>query len=357
MVDAYDSPFFITNDRADIDQEAIEDGTANVWPLSDDAQLRRSPERQYCGNYATYGDKGAAIYVHNATTHALIAAGPNQHRDMTSNWPLVKTKTKAKARAARQLLDVQDQEIRITTTLVNIPSTRVTLAKQGMRLEVKGTHWGPDLDSWHYARIVSAQPQPHSDGSLYDIDLELVVNVDDTSDGPPPPAYSGAAMASLIGIIDTPYESGYIYWDTDGAVAGGGWYPMPASGPLEIVEPSQPFSQIRVTGDQPIEVRIEAAARSSEAVSGPQSATLYVNVNGAHVGSDFRETTTPGLHFWSDEYYVDVHNVMLQPGDVVDVTFAATQNLFWTNQTNLTYLKVGRGTHVWNSNSIIWVGP
>ncbi len=226
----YVSPFYISNDRADITQSEVNDGTAIVWPLSEDATMERSPERQYCGCYLTY--EGGAVYRHNSTTHALIAAGTHQHRDMTTYRPMVKSKTRAQARADRQLLDVQQQDVRIKTTVTNVLQERVTLLKPGMRVKVKGTHWWPSVDGWHNARVLTAEPRPFGPGRFWDIPVELQVidpGPDGVVDGPPGPAVSteGAILYQPFNAPAPPAALFEIRWSTDGDSPGAGYALQP----------------------------------------------------------------------------------------------------------------------------------
>lgn len=350
----YTSPLYLTNDGptlrgSEVDPESL----ADVLPLSFDAKMVRSPERQYCGNYLTYGDKGAATYRHNADTHALIASYGSGHRDMTSNLPLVKTKPKAQARADRQLLDVQDQDIRITTRIEDIASTRVTLAKAGMRLQIQGTHWAPTCDDWHYARIVSAQPRPHSKGDLYDIDLEMVLG--NASDGPPAPDYGGSVFAGLqrstcyplpvnpgtLGFAGT-YEPGDNY---------AGYDSQSTTGPIAILETSEPWLQIQVS--EPMTVRLHARVGYAAVYIPDAALTLNITVNGSIVGTD----THLASGFDSGNLEVDLRNYHLDAGDIVSVS--GTDPEHWgCGGVNECYLIVGRGSFaVSTTDGPVWSGP
>lgn len=334
----YPSPFYITNDAPTLRGEGVDPYVGpHVVPLSADAKMIRSPERQYCGNYATYGDKNAAIYRHSAANHAIIGSYGSGHRDMTSSWPLVKTKAKAIARADRQLTDVHPQDIRVTTKLVDIPSTRVTQAKAGMRLQILGTHLYPNLDTWHYARIVTAQPKPHAKGELFDIDLELVVG--DEADGPPAPV-PPENPSDLFGQIMFAYGypnlgggHGILHYAHTGDTPPGGWSYLPITGGIAYDQVAKPFSSMTIS--DPGNVRIWAKAWYSANI-GHVPGTMRVFVNGVLVGSD---TST----MYSNLLVVDIRNYHLDAGDVVSVDSDVQE--FWSNNGNdNSFLRVVRGT-------------
>ncbi len=356
----YVSPLFITNDPADLNNDAIDDGSATVWKLSEDAKLRRIHERQYCGCYLTY--EGGAVYRHNADTHDLISAVSGHHRDMVTNAPMVKSQTKAQARADRQLLDVQDHEVRITTTLTGIPQERVTLAKAGMRLEVKGTHWGPDDDDWHYARILSAQPRPFGPGRTWDIDLELSMGAE--SDGPAPPDFTGTAFAGLQRSRgnDTD-QTGPLKYANTYDIGGGGWNTAPTTGPLQIVAgvPNPEldglvYDSIEIL--EPMDVRIYARAHVTGVYIPATTAVLNVYVNGSLEGT---QTVGIGPGFAGGTVVeVDLRDFHVDAGDIVSIDSAGSglgDAIFWTNNgVNDTYLKVGRG-FTYDNFDLVFEGP
>jgi len=356
----YTSPFLITNDPADISEDAIDNGTATVWKLSDDATLERSPERQYCGNYLTY--EGGATYRHNATTHAAAFTG-SAHRDMVSNVALVKTQAKAQARADRQLLDVQDQDIRIRTTLRGIPQERVTLCKAGMRLQIKGTHWAPDCDDWHYARILSAQPQPFGPGLTWDIDLELTLG--EESPGPTAPDYGGTVFAGIIRSRGNALDQrGPLKYANTYDIGGGGWYTAPTNGPIAIDAgvpnpEADGYVYDSMTVSEPMIVRIHARAWITGVYGGTRSAVLNVYVNGSLV--DTASTTCSNCV--GGLLDVDVRDYHLDAGDIVSIDSAGStgdggaDTMFWTNNgVNDSYLLVGRG-QTYDGSDLVFEGP
>jgi len=354
--DIYDSEMYLTNDLDEITRALVDDGTAVVWPLSDDATMTQSPERQYCGCYMTGADAAGATYRHNATTHTLISGSqPNQHRDMTANRPLVKTLTKLKARADRVLLDVQDQDVRIKTTLSGILQERVTLCKAGMFIKVKGTHWWPSVDDWHLCRILTAEPRPFGPGIVWDIPMELQVidpGPDGVVDGPPPPPFEGDVFAGLQR-SDSDNSvgggTGNIQWD--GAYESGlefpGWNTVDTTGPIALDEGSQPFHSITVSAD--MVVRIRCIGQGSGVYIPDKTVTLNVTVNSVVVGTD--SAVVGGFSAWTLE--VDLRDYTLAAGDVV----AATGVEHWgTSGINTTFLQVGRG-QFYDDMTLVFEGP
>jgi hypothetical protein len=171
----------------------------------------------------------------------------------------------------------------------------------------------------------------------------------------PGEGWEPAAFAGIMAVQDASGTSGTLTFDQEGDAPGSGWFAMPSSAPLSVVQSAQPFSQI--TTSEPILVRIEARVGSSQALIGPASMTVDLKVNGATVASDTQTTSDPGAHAWTPVHYIDVPEIALSPGDVVSLAFSGTRDNFWTNSTNDIYLRVGRGQHFWNSGTVEWNGP
>lgn len=162
----YDSPLSLSNDPADWDDADLADGTSLVYPISFDAKLKRDPSRVFTGNYLAY--EGGAVYRTRAATETAFALGG---RDMISPSTNVKTKAKAIARANRQLLDVKDQDERISGSAV-VPKGKATMIKAGMRVRVKATHM-PGYEAFVWMRVLSCTPAPQDAGTRYKLNLEL----------------------------------------------------------------------------------------------------------------------------------------------------------------------------------------
>jgi hypothetical protein len=352
----------------DIDQDAIEDGTAVVWPLSDDAKMVRSPERQYCGNYLTYGDKGAATYRHNADTHALIASYGSGHRDMTSNLPLVKTKAKAQARGDRQLLDVQ-RSGRPDHDAHRGHRVDARHPREGRHAAAdQGTHWGADVRRLALRADRDRAAAPHSKGDLYDIDLELVMGMpveSSLSPGPLPPPFAGAMFAGLQrsrGELHRPAGTAQVRehvrhrrrrlvhaHDTRARSRS-----CPASRTPRQTASSTTRSKYRNDG------RAYPCARGGHRRLHPDStATMNVRVNGSLIGTQTAVLSGPAA---GTSLEVDIRAYHLAAGDIVSVDSAGSglsDTIFWTNSgVNDTYLHVARGTIYDNGGTnLITVGP
>ncbi len=365
----YVSPFFLSNDPDDITYDAVDNGTATVWPLSEDATMERSPERQYCGCYMTGADSAGATYRHNAATHALIAGGTHQHRDMTAYRPLVKTLTKLKARADRVLLDVQDQDVRIKTTIYGVLQERVTLCKAGMLIKVKGTHWWPSVDDWHNCRVLTAEPRPFGPGNTWDIALELQVidpGPDGVVDGPPPADYEADVFAGLQRSRGNDTDQlGPLKYASTYSIGGGGWDERTPVGPIDYIpgvdNPEHDglvYDAIQVSAA--MTVRIHARADVTGVYIPATVAVLNVYINGSIAGSS---SVAIGPGFAGGTVVdVDLRDVHLAAGDIVSIDSAGSglgDAIFWTNMgINDTYLQVGRGTILsTNGGATIMVGP
>jgi hypothetical protein len=161
----YVSPLRMSNDPADWDDALLADGTSLCWPISEDTELSRDPSRQYSGVYLEY--EGGAVYRKKDATIDDIG-----RRDFIAPSRMVKTKTKAEARANRYLnkLDTQDETIQ---TRIRVPAAKGTSLRAGMRTLFKATHLPGYDDEFYWVRVLSCTVQPVSGGEFYDLSLEL----------------------------------------------------------------------------------------------------------------------------------------------------------------------------------------
>ena len=121
-------------------------GPAWTWGASLDTKMRRDPTRIYWKVVGQY-DGGQVVRTRLATAAAFAA------RETTASWPLVKTATKANARADRYLLDISTEEDVITTT-IEVHPAHVNDARAGHRIEARFSHL-PGYEEWTWMRILN----------------------------------------------------------------------------------------------------------------------------------------------------------------------------------------------------------
>jgi hypothetical protein len=249
---------------------------------------------------------------------------------MTTYRPLVKTAAKAQARADRQLIDVQEQDVRIKTTITGVLQERVTLVKAGMRIKVKGTHWFPDNDDWHNARVLTAEPRPFGPGRTWDIPLELQLitpGPDGVVAGPPSPGVStsGAVLWEPGSTFESsPDTHGDITWHGNGDAPSAG-YPGPGGGgPIDSAafaylgtHPANTGFQVLATsGTLDIYLQLDLA----DAVAGPtRTYTLRLLLNGSQVASEALPGGPGGVYLF---FAINVSGLAVVAGDelTVDMT-------------------------------------
>lgn len=333
----YSSPLYLSNDPADWDEDELADGTSLVWPLGDKTKLKLGTERVYSGVYLRYDNGRKAIYRRNAAAVAVYGI-----RDYVADYPNVRTKAKAIARANRLLADLATPDERITTT-VRLPKGKATKLRAGMRVPVKATHL-TGYTSYRWMRVLSCGVSPVGIGDEYDLALELQ---GPGTTGPAAP-YTGSVFAGILRSDNYP-TLGYGYLQS---APPPGWGQHSIVGPIAIDQSVAPFTSMTVSA--PMIVRILAVADWSGVVDTGATRTLYVKVNGVTVGSQTQAYGGSGLGFWTFTAVVDLRDYVLAAGDVVSV--AADSNGGWTNfATDGTYLRVGRGTTTWSGGS--FVGP
>jgi hypothetical protein len=162
----YTSPLSLSNDPADLDMPAVNDGTAIVYPLGKDTELRRDYARQYSGAYGSF--QGGAKYIpdtENPYAPNITLSG----RDINYPAPEITSRARMKSRLLRVLRDhaTPDEVIKTTITL---HANKASQLRHGMRIAVKATH-EPGYEEFRYLRIMSATPKPV--GQRYEIALEL----------------------------------------------------------------------------------------------------------------------------------------------------------------------------------------
>lgn len=339
---AYSSDLFLSNDPADWTDSEIADGTSLVWPIADQTKLRRDTSRVYTGVYLRYANGTKAIYRRNAAAVAIYGV-----RDYVADYPNLKTKAKAIARATRLLNDLADPDERITTK-VRLPKGKASMLRAGMRVPFKATHL-PGYTSSRWMRVLSVTISPVGAGEHYDLDLELQGPGTDA-----PGLFTGDAFAALLRSTGD-YGVGP-YFLTEGGAAGGGWFLEPEVGPLSVVQASAPFFSI-VTSE-PMLVRIELVVQASWVAADGDYITVAPTINGTPIGPSDTATNVGG-GFYGPTVSVDIHNVSLAAGDVVSYQLTDSEGYPILNSggTNSTYLRVGRGSISMNSGAYTWVGP
>jgi hypothetical protein len=340
-VAAHVSTLSLSNDRADWVENELEDGSSLVWPIGAKTELKRDPGRQYSGNYLAY-EKGAVF----RTNPALWSTFKRDFISPTSN---VKTQPKAAARAARQITDLATQDHRITTT-VEVPKEIATKIRTGMRIRFKGTHLPDYSAEFQWTRVLNCTPKPVAAGSRYELGLEL-----SKSTGNAPGPWTGDLFAAMLHVGGD--GTGTITWNVDGDHPEGGWFAELTRGPITPLTVSRDCvvrieSRVHFGGVAQVAPRSYA---SYEVLVTRETADLVIGGDGLSYPGD------EALEAWSDWLAVDVHDVQLYAGDVVwargFLSNWAGFQAFTNVGVNETYLRVGRGTIVMNSGTVVWVGP
>ena len=353
---AYTSPLSLSNAPEDLVEADLFDGSSLIWPISDDSELTRDPSRVYSGVYIEY--EGGALYRHSAATAAAFC-----RRDFVAPSLNVKTKAKASARAARYLADLDEQDERITTTVI-LPKAIASQMRSGMRVPYRATHQ-PGYESYRYCRILSCSPEPVDAGSRWAMHLEMQ-GIRGSAGVPP---YVGSTFAALLNNdqSDGSDQCPTFKFAVDGDHPQGGWDAEPTLGPLT---PTAGDSQSgpgatkgKIVASRGMRVRIEGSAQLYLVTAGTYSATWSISTtSGGVVGSVTVSDFTAGIKSYQGFLTIDVE-VDLAEGD--DVTFDSLLTLGGGSpggwgaadvSVNTTYLRVGRGTHNW-AGQPTWVGP
>jgi len=123
----YDSALLLSNDEADIDDST----TFAYFPTS---PLTQDPGRVYSGTYLPY-DGGWVYEQMTATGDEFV------FRDVAYPSFNVKSEAKARARAVRYNTGSSTEEDVFKVSFV-VPAASVNGLMHGMRIQIKGTHWG-----------------------------------------------------------------------------------------------------------------------------------------------------------------------------------------------------------------------
>lgn len=353
---AYASPLYLSNDLADMSRAAVDDGTSLVWPLGATDKLDIDPSRLYTGVYLRYANGTKAIYRRNPDVNDAGSPLYHVYRDYVADYPNVKTKAKAIARATRLLADLAEPDERITAA-VELPKGKATMLRAGMRVQVKATHLD-GYTSWRWLRVLSCTVSPVASGERYKLTLELQ-GPGQAAGGPPPPPYTGSAITTLEQIAGTGADDTWIndpWFTTTGDAAPGGWPGCLTVGSMWTINSSGGHYR-SITTSVAMRVRLEAHIGAYGIISGgTDTLTMSILVNGAAVATDSQTQT--GTYFVAD-FYPDVI-VDLAAGDTVSIALSGTPlsaggfvNTAGTPEGS--YLRVGRGTHMIGSTP--WVGP
>jgi hypothetical protein len=196
-LDTRTSPLSLSNDPADLDMQAVNDGTATAYPLGANTELRRDYGRQYSGAYGTF--QGGAKYIpddENPYNPNITLGG----RDVVHPAPEIRSRERMKRRLLRVLRDHATPDEVIKSTVV-VPANKVSQLGAGMRISTTATHL-PGYEAASYLRILSTAPQPigrKAGVDMYAVAIEL--------QGP------GTVVGDVCSIMARDYT------DSDGATA------------------------------------------------------------------------------------------------------------------------------------------
>lgn len=158
---AFTSTLKLSNVLADIDN-------STTFAIDPDATMEVDPTNVYAGVQVPFSGANSPQYVTDAGTAATFGVW----RDTTAPNINAKTASMAQANGFRYLLSVATEDQKVTLT-VKLPSNKVTLVREGMRIQLKASHL-PGLTSFTYCRILSREAkQDEATSSYYNCVLEL----------------------------------------------------------------------------------------------------------------------------------------------------------------------------------------
>lgn len=329
--------FAISNVESDIDVDVDGVATGPCWPVNYEAKLKRAVSRVAAGMAVPF--PGGNVYLTDAGTEAEF--GPVDQVNPTSS---VKTKSAATALGNRLLAQHSEQDERVTNVIVQLPAAKLTAIRQGQLMNARFSH----LPGWEETRPCRAllkgfgRPEGESQ-AIYDVDLELT---------PVIAHFTGPAFAAILDSNSSTKTGPHFRFTGDATDPG--WYLEPSVGPLTILESADPY--LRIRADARMTLRTVTSVDFSCVTSGDFTVSVYITKNGVTIGTT-TFSSSGGLRFESQRMIVDVHDVEVENGDIISVS-TNQLSLFWDGfGTNETYLRVGRGTHTWDSGAVTWVGP
>ena len=313
---ARSSDLRLSNDLDDLDPAAIDAGTATVWPLGADTRLNRDPGRVYTGVYLRYDNGRKAIYRRNADAVDIYGV-----RDMIADYPNVRTKTKAEARATRLLNDLEDQHHVISTTVL-VPRGKATMIRAGMRIPVRATHL-PGYEGWTWLRILSCVVSPVASGERYRLSLEMVPT--DVAWTPPIVPGEGEFAQAALFSPDNPDHLDLV-WNAPGYDPPGGYSPY--CEPSEFFTynldgPSGKWRSITVNGTGYCTVYVKFSAIGVWS-AGTTAITFTLIAGSASEQQEFSKTWA-GLFgaTWTAE--MTISDVLLGPGDLIVADYSVSR--------------------------------
>lgn len=158
----YDSGCLLTNHPSLVDD--VNDTGATVFAISNDTRIQIDPSRVYSGVLGRWA-KGMVYRQRAATAHAFA------RRDVVMDMPFVKTKTKAIARVKRYLASLDEEDVRIETTIW-VAAKNVNKVRLLHRVQFQSTMAAETLTPI-YCRVVKRTVSYFVDG-FYRVQLTLV---------------------------------------------------------------------------------------------------------------------------------------------------------------------------------------
>lgn len=176
----FDSTLTLSNVLSDINN-------TTCFMYEEDANLNRDPSLVYSGVQVPFSGTGSPVYRTRAATASAFIS-----RDTTAPNVNVKTSTAANALGDRYLASIATEDDLLTLT-VKIPKEKVTLIREGMRIQVKASHL-PDLTSFTYCRILSREAKQQEETPDY---YQLVLKLAPPT--PTPPVTSVGPFCFFLG--------------------------------------------------------------------------------------------------------------------------------------------------------------
>lgn len=323
----------ISNVAADVDH-------VTTWSPGMSGKLKRAASRRATGIHLPFS--AGSIYVSNGTTV-----------DQQAPTASVTSLSAATALATRLLAQHAESDKSIEAVRLQLPAANLNDVRQGQLITSARFSHFPGYATAAAMRVLSKSfARPANLGqAVYDVDLDLSPSVT---------FYAGSAFAALL--EEAGGTSGSLYFNTTGDAPSAGWYAEPTVGPLSVVQGAGPYTTI--IANQAMTVRVQLDAAFDTVAGTGATVTLNVTRNGGVIGS--QTLTNPSGGFWNGYFDIDLPTVTLAAGDIIGFTFSTSFGANfggiggWDNPglpVNTCFLRVGRGTHVWNTGTVTWIGP
>ncbi|MEO5965227.1 MAG: hypothetical protein ABIR11_07155 [Candidatus Limnocylindrales bacterium] len=302
----FDSAVRISNIGADID-----DTTTLV--VGDNATLDRSPDRIADGVYGNYD--GGHVYLREPTTATDFA-----RRDVSANWPYVKSATKARNRTRRYLRSLSSEEDIITCT-VKVDAARVNIILAGQRVEARFSHLPGYETDYVWMRVIE---RTVNQLGPWDYEIALTLSA-------PAPADTSVATYGILYRSGGPWD-GLAYWGFPGDTPGAGYVLKPTTGLIEVIPApivyngNHPYYGWKINGSGTVDVEMYATVIG--VMIGSYTITYGIALNGVLVASNV-QTASGHLVPYGGSGLVTVSGLAVAPDDVLTAVVTCVPGMYF----------------------------